>query len=291
MSVINKKPFIKTLIESLSDSDLTTFRTMIDGGGSQTVLLRTTSNTYVNSERTRITNSDKGVHRCSLEVQGGLYTWNGYLLFNDDYCVLIYYSDSFQGLGWLKVLPGFQETQYIGEELSITELRSELDDTAESEKAEIISDVNDGIHAGAIEVPAYYETTNIAGLSDSFINKLKSGDIVIKKTGNLRHTYVVTYKEKNQGICLTYFAFGYLETVSYDYVGGHWVYNSTDVFYAESLVSSLIAPAYSASATYAVGDLVTVGLKLYKCTEAIADPEEFNSSKWTQTTLSEALSN
>ena len=131
MSVINKKPFIKTLIESLSDADLAALRTMIDGGGSQTVLMRTTSNTFVNSERTRITNSDKGVHRCSLEVQGGLYTWNGYLIFNDTHCVLIYYTNNFQTLGWLKVHPDFQSIEYIGEELSIIELRSELDDLAE----------------------------------------------------------------------------------------------------------------------------------------------------------------
>ena len=229
MSVINAKPFIKTLIESLSDGDLATLRTMIDGGGSQTVLLRTTSTTFVNSERSRITTSDKGVHRCSLEVQGGLYTWNGYLIYNDSHCVLIYYSNDFQNLGWLKVKPGFQEIEYINEELSIIELRSELDDTAASEQAEIIEVVNEGISDGNILVPAYYETTNIASLSDTFINKLKSGDVVVKKTGNQRHSYRVSYKEKNQGICLTYTDAATAETVSYDYVDGHWVYNSTDV--------------------------------------------------------------
>ena len=43
------------------------------------------------------------------------------------------------------------------------------------------------------------------------------------------HTYIVTYKEEYKGICLSYFAAGYLETVSYDYTDGVWVYNSTDV--------------------------------------------------------------
>lgn len=155
MSIINKKPFIKTLIESLSDSDLTTLRSMIDGGGSQTVLLRTTSTTFTDSERSRITTSDKGVHRCSLEVQGGLYTWNGYLIYNNTYCVLIYYTNNFQTLGWLKVKSDFKEIEYIGEELSIIELRSELDDTAKSESAEIISVVNDGIADGSIDVKSF----------------------------------------------------------------------------------------------------------------------------------------
>ena len=44
---------------------------------------------------------------------------------------------------------------------------------------------------------------------------------------------MVSYKEHHVGICLTYSAAGYLETVSYDYTDGHWVYNSTDVWQAE----------------------------------------------------------
>ena len=45
-----------------------------------------------------------------------------------------------------------------------------------------------------------------------------------------KHNYIVTYKEEKHGICLSYYAAGYLETVSYDYTNGHWVYNSTDIF-------------------------------------------------------------
>lgn len=72
------------------------------------------------------------------------------------------------------------------------------------------------------------EVANITTLTDEQINGLKAGDVVIKKTGDQRHAYKVSYKENNQGICLTYTDASVVETVSYDYVGGHWVYNSTD---------------------------------------------------------------
>lgn len=74
-------------------------------------------------------------------------------------------------------------------------------------------------------------TDDIEHLSDSVLNELKCGDIITKQTGNMKHTYIVSYKEEKHGICLSYFACGYLETISYDYTNGHWVFNSKDVFY------------------------------------------------------------
>ena len=80
-----------------------------------------------------------------------------------------------------------------------------------------------------IDIPVKETVSNIQQLNDEQINGLKAGDIVVKTTGNQKHTYIVTYKEDGQGICLSYFASGYTETVSYDYTGVHWVYNSTDI--------------------------------------------------------------
>ena len=71
-------------------------------------------------------------------------------------------------------------------------------------------------------------TDNITALSTETIEGLKAGDIVLKHTGNQIHAYKVTYKEEHQGICISYYNAGYSETVSYDYVDGAWVYNSTD---------------------------------------------------------------
>ena len=77
--------------------------------------------------------------------------------------------------------------------------------------------------------------SNITTLSDEDLNNLKCGDMVQKKTGNQFHNYIVTYKEENHGICLSYYACGYTETVSYDFTEGHWVYNSTDISLCNSL--------------------------------------------------------
>lgn len=79
-------------------------------------------------------------------------------------------------------------------------------------------------------LPVKIKTSNITSLSTKDINKLKAGDIVLKKTGNQKHAYIVSYKEENQGICLTYTDASIIETVSYDYnpTTKTWVYNSTD---------------------------------------------------------------
>lgn len=80
--------------------------------------------------------------------------------------------------------------------------------------------------------PVYYKlpvSSNMEELSDTLLNSLKVGDVVQKKTGNQKHCYIVTYKEEQHGICLSYVDCGYMETISYDYTEGHWVYNSKDV--------------------------------------------------------------
>ena len=82
--------------------------------------------------------------------------------------------------------------------------------------------------------PVYYKlpvSSDIEHLSDGLLNSLKVGDVVQKKTGNQKHCYIVTYKGDGagEGICLTYVACGYMETISYDRSGSSWVFNSKDV--------------------------------------------------------------
>lgn len=92
-----------------------------------------------------------------------------------------------------------------------------------------------------VEFPVTIEVSNIRQLTDAQINGLQAGDIVAKKTGNQYHSYVVSYKENGQGICLTYTDASCVETVSYDLVGGHWVYNSTDITpIAEPLLENIV---------------------------------------------------
>ena len=83
------------------------------------------------------------------------------------------------------------------------------------------------------------EVSNIRELSKETLDELQVGDIVQKITGNQKHAYMVTYKGEGagEGICLTYCAAGYMETVAYDRSGTDWVYNSTDVVNIEEALA------------------------------------------------------
>jgi hypothetical protein len=91
-----------------------------------------------------------------------------------------------------------------------------------------ITDIINNIAAGYKGV-AILEVSNITTLTTAQLNALKAGDVVIKNESGNKHTYVVSYKENNVGICLTYVDATVAETVSYDYTNNAWVYNSTDI--------------------------------------------------------------
>ena len=73
----------------------------------------------------------------------------------------------------------------------------------------------------------------IESLPSEVLEQLDCGDFVIKKTGNMKHRYVVSYKEDGVGMCLTYADASCIETLSYDCVGGVWTFNSKDVWSKE----------------------------------------------------------
>ena len=70
--------------------------------------------------------------------------------------------------------------------------------------------------------------TDLTKLTDAQCEVLEAGDVVVKTTDGEKHSYRVSYKKDKTGLCLTYSDASVVETVSYDYTGGHWVYNSTD---------------------------------------------------------------
>lgn len=51
------------------------------------------------------------------------------------------------------------------------------------------------------------------------------------------------------------------------------------------------AEEYDSTATYAVKAIVKHNGKIYKCTTAVTTAEAFDSAKWTETTLGEAIEN
>ena len=99
-------------------------------------------------------------------------------------------------------------------------------------------------------------TDNIKELSTADINKLKAGDIVLKKDSTGKHAYIVSYKKDGTGICLTYVDASVAETVSYDYNSGtkEWVYNSTDITPLEG-------------AQYTAGDNITISGNVISATD------------------------
>ena len=73
---------------------------------------------------------------------------------------------------------------------------------------------------------AIVEVSNITTITTAQLNALKVGDIVVKKTSEDDFVYVVNYKKDNF-IYLTYVDYKAVETVSYDYTNGSWVYRVT----------------------------------------------------------------
>lgn len=73
-----------------------------------------------------------------------------------------------------------------------------------------------------------YIVDNIKAISGDILSKLKAGDIVLKNTNGQLHAYNASFKKNGEGICLTYTDASVVETQSYDYTDGAWVYNSED---------------------------------------------------------------
>ena len=74
------------------------------------------------------------------------------------------------------------------------------------------------------------ENDNIENLPQELLNDLNCGDTIVKRTGNMKHCYWVSYKEEGVGLCFTYCDASCIETHSYDFTDGQWVYNSKDVW-------------------------------------------------------------
>lgn len=79
------------------------------------------------------------------------------------------------------------------------------------------------------------DTEDITTLSDEVCNALKCGDMINKVDSTGKHSYRVSYKKDEVGMCLTYSDASCVETISYDYTAGHWVYNSKDVTTIENM--------------------------------------------------------
>lgn len=77
--------------------------------------------------------------------------------------------------------------------------------------------------------PTVIEVSNITALTAEQLDALRNGDMVIKITGNQKHTYTVTYKDAVKGeLLLSYVDWQNVEGVYYEKVEGVWTYIQTD---------------------------------------------------------------
>lgn len=77
--------------------------------------------------------------------------------------------------------------------------------------------------------PTVITVANIQALTGEQLDALRNGDMVIKVTGNQKHTYTVTYKDAVKGeLLLSYVDWQNVEGVYYEKVEGVWTYIQTD---------------------------------------------------------------
>ena len=132
MSVINRKPYIETVLETLSAANLATLKSLING--SANAIFRS----FINKD-CPMTADDAGIKHLVLETKDAIFT--GYLIFTDDYCVLFSYDGLSQEMRIVDIDYEKKEYEIIKEELSINELRRVLDDTTESQGGKPVKDL------------------------------------------------------------------------------------------------------------------------------------------------------
>ncbi len=210
MSTIRKTPYIESAVALLSDEQKSALLTALNTATPVTTQANFKSFT-------------EGINAVIFTFPNGEIK-TGILINVSALKLFIGYHTSEQTLELIKLNPTNETYEKVDEYLDINELRRVL---------------------GVASLIDFLNVSNITQLTNDEINSLKAGDVVIKNTGEQKHAYVVSYKQDGTGICLTYTDASTVETVSYDYTDGNWVYNSTD--YASLGAGVVVNPVGSAT--------------------------------------------
>ena len=184
MSVIDKYPFINAVLTSLSDEDIASLQECVNGAGGSSVF-----KSILAGSPHLLKTTDKGVYPIELEVapSGTAQTvYPGFLIYNDDYCVLISFATERSQILTvldLHLVNGLWSYEIKPFELSITDLRSELFDVAGggggASPSDVVSIVNNALNndsidiAGRFAAPEYDpEETYAAGSVVAYNNRI-----------------------------------------------------------------------------------------------------------------------
>ena len=350
MSVIGKKPFIQTLFANLTLAELNKLKKLINGEGTDEVVFRS----LIEGSPYKLTSADKtkNVFEIQLELSGNQAQnlMNGYLIYNDDYCILIDYSamknqqltlvemqQDDAGIWSYQILPS--------EQLSILELRSELDDAGQEEGAEAVEAVANALDNGDLKIASsnidsgtaeagkaltsngtggaawtevrtyktFPQSWNVSHTTKDFCDDVAADPDAIVGMAYLGEVFftdmpgslgnaelVVEVKSGESGepaslkiITLTLTS-GNVAPYHWEYTywnGGANVSGWVELGGGGGVQESSIATPYDSTATYVVGDLVMNEGVLYQCSVAVTTPEEFDSNKWTATSVSGMIGN
>jgi len=224
MSVINKYPFINTLLGSLTSEQLKDLNDCINGQYEGSVVFRTLKS-WGNS---LLTESDKGIYPIQLELNGpAATTLPGYLVYTDNYCVLISYAND-DACKLTIVNITMPETgsdikwEYVSESLTVNELRSSLFDAAAGEGGG-----SGGTSFEEVEIKLYFSDFDVStplspklinaekkAIIDTICNKCKNGSLIV---GVLT---TPTYSENSHTIHISGTMSNFNDDINEDYLCG-----------------------------------------------------------------------
>lgn len=173
MSVINKKPYIQSVLDTLSEQNLKDLSVILNSSSNNALFRSFLNETY------KFSTSDKGINKLVFEVKDKIYT--GAFIYNDSVCVLITWkSDTDQKLGIININYVSKSYSIVEEKLSINELRRIVENK--------LLEIEQGYDTSKFAQVHNFEEATI--LTDDILAEVKSGDIV--KVANME--FVVNNK-------------------------------------------------------------------------------------------------
>lgn len=189
MSVIRKKPFIESVLDTLTTSELSALKYVMNNGGNN-VSVSLVSGSFEKGEGKIITSTITPVY---LEVESNKF-YSAILIWNASYCVAIPYH-RFQDVKLIKINPSTRTYEEIKEYCDINELRRIIDDTAESsfdadgEAGQVLTADGEGGVQWKDNPQIIALTTNSGTLTSDQVALASAGNTVITLSGEYYYRF------------------------------------------------------------------------------------------------------